>query len=103
VGSPAKNTRLVGPGDRLGGKYELIRQLAVGGMAELYLARTLGIEGFEKLVAIKRILPQHMDDAHFVSMFLNEARLAATLHHPNIAQVEVQRVGDAAPHVDADA
>jgi tRNA A-37 threonylcarbamoyl transferase component Bud32 len=87
VGSAAKNTRLVGPGDRLAGKYELIRQLAVGGMAELYLARTLGIEGFEKLVAIKRILPQYMDDAHFVSMFLNEARLAATLHHPNIAQV----------------
>jgi tRNA A-37 threonylcarbamoyl transferase component Bud32 len=87
VGSPAKNSRLVGPGDKLAGKYELIRQLAVGGMAELYLARTLGIEGFEKLVVIKRILPQYMDDSHFVSMFLNEARLAAGLHHPNIAQV----------------
>src|SRR5262245_46377720 len=56
-------------------------------MAELYLARTLGIEGFEKLVVLKRILPQYGSNASFVNMFLNEARLAATLHHPNIAQV----------------
>src|SRR5687768_3681680 len=56
-------------------------------MAELYLARTLGIEGFEKLVVIKRILPQYVSNSSFVTMFLNEARLAATLHHPNIAQV----------------
>ncbi|MDB4954830.1 MAG: Protein kinase [Myxococcales bacterium] len=74
------------PGDKLG-KYDLIRQIAVGGMAELYLARTLGIEGFEKLVVVKRILPQNVTNANFVEMFLNEARLAATLHHPNIAQV----------------
>ena len=56
-------------------------------MAELYLARTVGIEGFEKLVVVKRILPQHASNASFVEMFLNEARLAATLHHPNVAQV----------------
>ena len=56
-------------------------------MAELYLARTVGIEGFEKLVVLKRILPQNMANQQFVSMFLNEARLAATLQHPNIAQV----------------
>jgi serine/threonine protein kinase len=74
------------PGDKLG-KYDLIRQIAVGGMAELYLARTVGIEGFEKLVVVKRILPQYLSNASFVNMFLNEARLAATLHHPNIAQV----------------
>jgi serine/threonine protein kinase len=74
------------PGDKLG-KYELIRQVAIGGMAELYLARTSGIEGFEKLVVLKRILPQHHANQSFVNMFLNEARLAATLHHPNIAQV----------------
>jgi serine/threonine protein kinase len=74
------------PGDKLG-KYDLIRQIAVGGMAELYLARTVGIEGFEKLCVVKRILPQYADDQSFVTMFLNEARLAATLHHPNIAQV----------------
>jgi serine/threonine protein kinase len=78
--------RFLAPGDKLG-KYDLIRQIAVGGMAELYLARTVGIEGFEKLVVVKRILPQFATNASFVNMFLNEARLAATLHHPNIAQV----------------
>ena len=78
--------RFLVPGDRLG-KYELIRQIAVGGMAELYLGRTLGIEGFEKLVVLKRILPQFTSNAKLVQMFLSEARLAATLHHPNIAQV----------------
>ncbi len=56
-------------------------------MAELYLARTVGFEGFDKLVVIKRILPQFSNVASFVAMFTNEARLAATLHHPNIAQV----------------
>jgi serine/threonine protein kinase len=87
VGNPAhQRSRHLGPGDKLG-KYELIRQIAVGGMAELYLARTTGIEGFEKLVVIKRILPQYVSNASFVDMFLNEARLAATLHHPNVAQV----------------
>ncbi|MDQ3366994.1 MAG: serine/threonine protein kinase [Myxococcota bacterium] len=79
-------SRFLAPGDKLG-TYSLIRQIAVGGMAELYLARTLGIEGFEKLVVVKRILPQFASNASFVTMFINEARLAATLHHPNIAQV----------------
>jgi len=78
--------RFLAPGDRLG-KHDLIRQIAVGGMAELYLARSAGIEGFEKLVVVKRILPQYASNQSFVSMFLNEARLAATLHHPNVAQV----------------
>ncbi len=87
VVNPAKRrARFLAPGDKLG-KHDLIRQIAVGGMAELYLARTMGIEGFEKLVVVKRILPQYSDNASFVNMFLNEARLAATLHHPNIAQV----------------
>ncbi|HEY5951024.1 MAG TPA: serine/threonine-protein kinase [Kofleriaceae bacterium] len=81
-----QRTRHLGPGDKLG-KYEVIRQIAIGGMAELYLARTLGIEGFEKLVVLKRILPQYGSNETFVNMFLNEARLAATLHHPNVAQV----------------
>ena len=82
----SQRSRFLAPGDKLG-KYDLIRQIAVGGMAELYLARTVGIEGFEKLVVVKRILPQYATNASFVNMFLNEARLAATLHHPNIAQV----------------
>jgi serine/threonine protein kinase len=75
---PAPATRL--------GKYELIERLAVGGMAEIFLARSSGIEGFEKLVVCKCILPGRAADPDFVRMFVDEARLAATLHHPNIAQ-----------------
>jgi len=52
----SQRSRHLAPGDKLG-KYDLIRQIAIGGMAELYLARTVGIEGFEKHVVIKRILP----------------------------------------------
>lgn len=74
------------PGTMLG-RYELIKRVAVGGMAELYLARATGIEGFEKLVALKRILPQHAGNEELVTMFLDEARLAATLQHANVAQV----------------
>jgi serine/threonine protein kinase len=69
------------------GKYEILRRLAVGGMAEIYLARAGGIEGFEKHVVLKRILPQYADNEEFVNMFLDEARLAATLHHSNVVQV----------------
>jgi serine/threonine protein kinase len=73
-------------GDTLG-KYEIVAYLASGGMAELYLARARGIEGFEKVVALKRILPKLAENDEVVTMFLDEARLAATLHHPNLAQV----------------
>lgn len=73
-------------GTRLG-RYQLVKRLALGGMAELYLARQLGGSGFEKVVAIKRVLPHLAEDAEFVSMFLNEARLAAGLDHSNIAHV----------------
>jgi len=69
------------------GKYQLVRRLATGGMAEIYLARAASIEGFEKLVVLKRILPQYAENAAFIRMFLAEARLAATLHHPNVVQV----------------
>jgi serine/threonine protein kinase len=69
------------------GKYELLSRLGVGGMAELFIARTTGQHGFEKVVALKRILASHADDEQFIQMLLAEARLAATLHHPNIAQV----------------
>jgi serine/threonine protein kinase len=82
----ALRSRLLAQGDKLG-KYELVRQIAIGGMAELYLARTVGMEGFEKLVVVKRILPQFASNSSFVAMFVNEARLAATLQHPNVAQV----------------
>lgn len=56
-------------------------------MAELFLARASALHGFEKLVVLKRILPQHAESEDFIRMFLAEARLAATLHHPNIVQV----------------
>jgi hypothetical protein len=69
------------------GRYSLIRRLAVGGMAELYIARQGGIEGFEKIVALKRVLPHLAEDAQFVQMFLAEARIAAALDHPNIVHV----------------
>lgn len=64
-------------------------------MAEIYLARAAGIEGFEKHVVIKRILPQYAGRPRFVEMFLDEARLAARLHHQNIAQVyDIGQEGD---------
>ncbi|MGE0870599.1 MAG: serine/threonine protein kinase [Kofleriaceae bacterium] len=75
------------------GKYEIVRKLAVGGMAEIYLARVRGTAGFEKTVVLKRMLPRIAEDAESVAMFLQEARLAATLQHPNIA--DVYDVGEA--------
>ncbi len=69
------------------GKYQLLRRLATGGMAEIFLARAQAIHGFEKQLVLKRILPQHASSDDFIRMFLAEARLAATLHHPNIVQV----------------
>jgi serine/threonine protein kinase len=69
------------------GRYALLTKIASGGMAELFLARQRGPQGFEKLVAIKRILPARSGDARFVELFLAEARLAARLSHPSIAQI----------------
>jgi serine/threonine protein kinase len=69
------------------GKYELQRRLAVGGMAEIFLASVRGVEGFEKTIVLKRILPHLAEEAEFVEMFIDEAKLASTLSHPNIVQV----------------
>jgi serine/threonine protein kinase len=69
------------------GKFELLALLARGGMAEIYLARQRGIRGFEKLAVVKRILPGLSSDDRFTEMFLDEARLAAGLNHPNIVQI----------------
>lgn len=69
------------------GKYTLIRKLATGGMAELFLAIQKSVAGFEKLIVIKRILPPLNHDRAFVDMLLHEARVAATLSHPNIVQI----------------
>jgi serine/threonine-protein kinase len=76
----------VAEGTRLG-KYEMLKRLSVGGMAEVYLARAAGMPGFQRLLAVKRILPQLAAQPEFVEMFLDEARLAATLLHPNIVQI----------------
>ena len=69
------------------GKYTLMRKLAAGGMAELFLALHRSVAGFEKLVVIKRILPSMNQDKAFIEMLLHEARIAATLSHPNIVQI----------------
>src|SRR4051812_22615795 len=69
------------------GSYQLIKRLATGGMAQIYLARQKGPEGFEKLLVVKRILPHLAENADFVRMFLDEARIAARLNHPNIVQI----------------
>jgi serine/threonine protein kinase len=89
-GAPAKNDFAAEASPTTGehfGKYEILRKIATGGMAEIHLARARGVEGFEKLVVLKRILPQFAHDEEFVRMFLDEARLAAHLHHSNIVQV----------------
>ncbi len=69
------------------GRYEVISHLATGGMAQIYLARQTGLGAFERHVVLKTILRERADDQRFVDMFLDEAKLAATLNHQNIAQV----------------
>jgi serine/threonine-protein kinase len=69
------------------GPYELLRRIATGGMAEVYVARRAGPHGFQKIVAVKRILPQFARDPDFVAMFVDEARVCARLGHPNIVHV----------------
>ncbi|WP_304988518.1 serine/threonine-protein kinase [Corallococcus sp. CA053C] len=69
------------------GRYELMRKLATGGMGAVYLARQKGPVGFQKLLVVKRLLPHLSEDDEFLQMFLDEARIAALLNHPNIAQI----------------
>ncbi|MGD9339258.1 MAG: serine/threonine-protein kinase, partial [Syntrophobacterales bacterium] len=69
------------------GKYLILDKIATGGMAELYLAKITSVEGFEKLVAIKKILPNLSSDKNLVDMFIDEAKLAAMLTHQNIVQI----------------
>ncbi|MFN7133683.1 MAG: serine/threonine protein kinase [Myxococcales bacterium] len=77
------------------GKYTLIDRIAVGGMAEIFLARQAGLEGFEKTIVIKRIRPHLSNQKSFVKMFLNEAKLAAQLNHPNIVQIyDLGKIGE---------
>jgi serine/threonine protein kinase len=75
--------------------YEILAKLATGGMAEIFLARGLSTAGVERYVVLKRILRHRAHDESFIAMFLDEARLAAQLQHPNIAQVyDVGKLGD---------
>lgn len=69
------------------GPYTIEQRIASGGMAEVFVATRAGPHGFSKRVALKRILPQHANDPDFVAMFIDEARLAARLEHPNIVHV----------------
>ncbi len=69
------------------GKYLLLDRIGQGGMAELFRAKLTGAQGFEKLLALKRILPHLADDESLVTAFIDEARLAAFLQHPNIVQI----------------
>ncbi len=69
------------------GKYDLLERINVGGMAEVFRAKAYGVEGFERLVAVKRILPNIAEDQEFIRMFIDEAKIAVQLNHANIAQI----------------
>src|SRR6185295_11865290 len=69
------------------GRYELLARLATGGMGEIFVARLEGAAGFEKLYAIKRILPQFATDTRFRKMLIGEAQIASRMTHANICQV----------------
>src|SRR3954452_604411 len=69
------------------GKYYLLERINVGGMAEVFRAKTCGGEGFERLLAVKRILPNIAEDEEFITMFIDEAKIAVQLQHANIAQI----------------
>jgi serine/threonine-protein kinase len=75
------------PGYRLDGRYELLYPYAQGGMATVWIARVQGKHGFEKLVAVKTILPHLAQDDSFRAMFLDEASIASRIRHPNVADI----------------
>ncbi|MBN1962699.1 MAG: protein kinase [Deltaproteobacteria bacterium] len=77
------------------GKYYLQERLAAGGMGEVLLAKSVGVEGFERDLAIKKILPHLSRDRDFINMLVKEAKLTVLLHHPNIVQVyDLDKEGD---------
>jgi serine/threonine protein kinase len=75
-------------------RYKVIEKIASGGMAEVFRAESAGLEGFKKVVAIKRVLPHLSEKKQFIGMFLDEARLSAHLSHSNCVQVFDIGVGD---------
>lgn len=86
MADPSRGPAPLAPGSRIG-KYVVVRLLATGGFAEVYLVQSRGPEGFAKLLVAKRLLPQLAARPDYVDMFLDEARLAARLRHPNLVQV----------------
>ncbi|MBC7174193.1 MAG: serine/threonine protein kinase, partial [Polyangiaceae bacterium] len=81
------------------GRYVLRSALASGGMASVYLAHLTGPHGFEKTMAVKRIHPHLVRDRRFVEMFLDEARVAALIHHPNVCSVMDFGEDEGAPYI----
>ncbi len=83
------NLKLLDPTDerRRLDRYELIGEIAAGGMASVFLARAAGVAGFQRFFAIKRLHPHLADEQEFIDMFLDEARLAAGIHHPNVVPI----------------
>jgi len=69
------------------GPYLLLERVSVGGMAEVFKAKEYGVEGFERTVAVKRILPHVAEDDEFIAMFKDEAKIAVQLSHGNVAQI----------------
>jgi len=69
------------------GRYQILRRLGAGGMAEVFLAKSTGAEGIEKILVVKRVLPTFARSEKFIAMFLEEAKIATRLNHPNIVQV----------------
>ncbi|WP_437636621.1 protein kinase domain-containing protein [Sorangium sp. So ce854] len=85
-GRAASAVDRLGPGSTLG-RYEILIPVAKGGMAAVWAARLQGTRGFRKIVAIKTMLPDVSDDPDFESMFLDEARVAARVRHPNVVEI----------------
>src|SRR5687768_2868216 len=69
------------------GKYLLLERINVGGMAEVFKAKAFGVDGFERVLAVMRILPNMADDDEFITMFVDEARIAVQLSHNNVVQI----------------
>ena len=69
------------------GKYLLLERINVGGMAEVFKAKTFGVHGYQRIMALKRILPNIMEDEDFIRMFIDEARIASHLEHGNVVRI----------------
>jgi serine/threonine-protein kinase len=86
IAPPAHSQQDIGPGHVLG-RYELLMPIAAGGMAMVWAARLKGTRGFQKIVAVKTMLPKLSEDDQFEKMFLDEASLASKVRHPNACEI----------------